>query len=220
MKELVKIGIAEDQVLFRKGFISLLEDQKNVEVVLEASNGKELLKTLKSSSIEQHPHIVFMDIQMPEMDGLQATEKLRKTYPHIRIIVLTMHNSNEYIIQMHSRGAHGFLSKDSPFEEVLDAIDMVMNKNKYYNHQAMQMLLTTADRVIRTNNASANLRDLSHRELGVLRLICDELSNQEIAEKLNVSVRTIEWHRRNIFTKLQVKTVSGLMKYAMENDLI
>ncbi len=219
MKRLIKIGIAEDQVLFRQGFVSLLEDEDHLQVVLEVSNGKELINELEFMD-QDFPDIIFMDIQMPEMDGLVATEILQKKYPKLKIIALTMHNSDEFIVQMHRRGAHGFLPKDSEFDEVLDAIDMVMNKNKYYNNHSTQVLLENAEKMIRANSVVEDFKTLSHRELEILKLICDDLSNQEIAEKLKVSPRTIEWHRRNIYTKLEVKSVGGLTRYAIENNLI
>jgi DNA-binding NarL/FixJ family response regulator len=215
----LKVAIAEDQHLFRKGFISLLEDIENVKLTIEADNGKELLDALEKNK-ENLPDIIFMDIQMPVMDGIEATEIISVKYPSIKILALTMFNSDEFILQMHRKGAHGFLSKETEMDEVLDAIDMVIHKGKFYNDHTAQVLLENAEKVLKSTSRTGVYSQLTQRELEIIRLICSEQSNMEIADELNLSVRTVEWHRRNLLSKLNIKTPVGLTKYAMENGII
>jgi DNA-binding NarL/FixJ family response regulator len=219
MKTKIKVAIAEDQSLFRKGFMALLGDTSNIRFVLEAENGIRLLEGLEKMK-SKLPDVIFMDIEMPEMDGFSATEEIVRKYPQIKILALTMHNADDFILQMHRNGAHGFLTKDADIEEVLDAVDMVMNKGKYYNERSMRVLLDNAEKVLKSSSRTGVLAYLSQREIDVLRLLCSEQTNTQIAENLNLSVRTVEWHRRNIYSKLNLRNIAGLTKFAMDNGIL
>lgn len=212
----IKIAIAEDQILFRKGVISLFKDAPQIKVVLEAENGKELIDKLDENNL---PDIIFMDIRMPVLDGVKATSLIVKKFPTIKIIGLTMFNSDEYILQMHRAGAHGFLTKDSLLDDLLDAIDMCLNKGFYANAHTSSVLFNNADKVLKSNTSKENTA-ISKREIEIIHLICEEKTTIEIADVLSLSSRTVEWHKKNIFKKLNVKSNLGLMRYAMENGLL
>jgi DNA-binding NarL/FixJ family response regulator len=216
----IRIAIADDQYLFRKGVISLLKEESNLKVTLEVDNGISLLEALEKIDEQQLPHIIFMDIRMPGLDGLETTKRIVKKYSSIKIIALTMFNSDDYIVKMHRIGAHGFLTKDAVVDDLLDAVDMVLNKGVYYNEHTTKVLLNSADKILKSTNFDGVLNQLSSRELDVVRLICFEKTNYEIAEELGLSIRTIEWHKKNVFGKLKIKSTIGLMKFALENGLI
>ncbi len=215
----IRIAIAEDQYLFRKGVVSLLKEESNLKVTLEVDNGGSLIAELEKCK-DNLPHIIFMDVRMPVIDGIEATKIIVKKYPSIKIIALTMFNSDEHILKMHRIGAHGFLTKDSVVDDLLDAVDMVLNKGVYYNEHTTKVLLENADKILKSTNIDGVLNQLSPRELDVVRLICLEKTNNEIATELGLSIRTIEWHKKNIFGKLKIKSTIGLMKFALENGLI
>ncbi|MBI1837392.1 MAG: response regulator transcription factor [Flavobacteriia bacterium] len=215
----IKVAIADDQSLFRKGVVSLLRDTDHIKVVIEVEDGQELLNALEQKK-NNLPDIIFMDIRMPKLDGFRATEIITKLYPSIKIIALSMFNTDDHVIEMHRLGSHGFLTKDSVLEDLLDAVDMVMAKGSYYNARTSAILIENAEKKIKSsaNNLVKNI--ISSRELDVIRLICLEKTNYEIADELGLSVRTVEWHKKNIFKKIQVKSTIGLMKYSLENGLI
>lgn len=215
----IKIAIAEDQHLFREGIISLLKEEKNIRVILEAENGKKLIEGLTKLEEDQLPDVIFMDIRMPVMDGLETSAYVLKHYSKIKIVALTMFNTEEYILKMHRIGVHGFLTKDLLVDDLLDALDTVLHKGSYYSPEVTELLLKSATKKGSLKRIASE-NQLSERELEIIRLICEEQSNHEIADALSISVRTVEWHRKNIFDKLQVKTSIGLMKYAMDNNLL
>lgn len=215
----IKIAIADDQSLFRKGVVSLLKENSDFKVVIEVENGRCLLDALAKNE-NNLPDIVFMDIRMPEIDGVEATKRIVKKYSNIKIIALSMFNSDEHILLMHRVGAHGFLTKDAVIDDLLDAVDIVMDKGVYYNENTSRVILENANKLIKSTSTISSNNQLSSREMDIVRLICIEKSNNEIADELSLSVRTIEWHKKNIYKKLDLKSSIGLMKYALENGLI
>lgn len=215
----VKIAIADDQSLFRKGVVSLLKENSDFKVIIEVENGRSLLDALVKCE-KNLPDIIFMDVRMPEIDGVEATKQIVKKYPSIKIIALSMFNSDEHILLMHRVGAHGFLTKDSVIDDLLDAVDIVLDKGVYYNENTSRVILENAHKLIKSTSTISTNNYLSSREMDVIRLTCLEKTNTEIAEELLLSVRTIEWHKKNIYNKLKIKSTIGLMKYALENGLI
>ena len=211
----INIAVVDDHILFRTGVISLLKDHDRIHVCLEASNGKELLLALG-----QHvPDIVLLDIQMPEMNGIQTTQALKELYPDIKIIILTMHNEEEFIYDLMSKGANGFIPKNKSVDTLLEAIDSVMSRGYYYNDQITEALI---------KGNSGNIKAMEHlteasltdREIEVVRLICAQKSNKEIAEILDISPRTVDTHKNNIFLKTGAKNVIGVALYAVQSKLI
>lgn len=211
----INIAVVDDHILFRTGVISLLKDQDRIHVSLEASNGKELLLALE----HHQPDIVLLDIQMPEMNGIQTTQALKELYPDIKIIILTMHNEEEFIYDLMSKGANGFIPKNKSVDTLLEAIDSVMNRGYYYNDQITEALIKGNNGHIKAMEhlTEASLTD---REIEVVRLICAQKSNKEIAEILEISPRTVDTHKNNIFLKTGAKNVIGVALYAVQSKLI
>jgi len=210
--KVIRVALVDDQPLFRAGITSLLKDYDNMEVVLEASNGKEFFERIK----RPHPHVVLLDIEMPKMNGIETTRQLKERYPEIKIIILTMHNEEEFIFDLMTKGAHGFLPKDKSVEELVTAISGVIYKGKYYNDEVVDVLLKGSKGLVK--NLKMNI--LTEREIEIIRMICKQKTNKEIGEALGVSVRTIENQRTTILLKTNTKNVAGVVMYALKHKLI
>lgn len=213
---LIKIAVVDDHQLFRVGVVALLSDYNDMEVVLEASNGKDLLSQLKRTQ----PHLVLLDIEMPEMNGIETTLALKKEYPDIKIIILTMHNEEEFIFDLMNKGANGFLPKDKSVETVVDAIYSVMQKGYYYNDQITQAIIKGNSGYLKAPELLNKAASLTEREIEIIKLICAQKTNREIGELLFISARTVDNHKMNIFTKIGTKTTIGIVMFAMQAKLI
>ncbi|KAA6441612.1 response regulator transcription factor [Dyadobacter flavalbus] len=215
----LKLGIADDHELFRKGFISMLSSVPDFEFILEAANGQELLDRLPGHT----PDIVFMDLQMPVMDGIQATEAAFERFPNIKVIVVSMYNEDRFVIHMLEKGVQGYLLKDTSPDEVEKAIRRVDEEGFYYNDfvsKAMHRKMVT--RQINKHPFFPNACNvaLSSREKEVLQLICDGLSTTEISDKLFISVRTVEGHRLRVLEKTGTKSTAAAVAFAYKNQLL
>ena len=210
--EKIKIIITDDHQLFRNGLKILLNAFQEFEVAGEASNGEEFLRLLKSTPAD----IVLMDINMPEMDGIEATRKGLKINPGIDIIALSMYGEEEYYYKMVDAGAKGFLWKDSDISEVKEAIMTVKRGGSYFS----QELLYHVIQKIKHRENESKSANLSKREKEILMKICEGLSNQEIAETLFISKRTVDKHRANLLGKTNSKNTASLILFAIRNKLI
>jgi DNA-binding NarL/FixJ family response regulator len=208
--EIVRIIIADDHVIFRKGLRAILNEITEFKVIAEAANGIELLEMLKN----QETDVVLMDIKMPEMDGILATKQILEKYPEIKIIALTMHEEIGYFNQMIEAGAIGFLLKKTNKDELETAIKAVMQNENYFSQEFITSINkhTMAGRQV-------NIK-LSERELEVLDLICKGYSNIEISKMLELSQRTIDGHRSRLFEKTGAKNAPNLVLFALKNGLI
>lgn len=212
----IKIGVVDDQHLFRKGLISLILEFNEMNVILEASNGKEMIDKMTSTKI---PDVVLLDLEMPEMDGVATLAWLKAKHPRIRVIVLTMHNEESIIGHMIESGAHGFLLKNDPIETLIDGIHSVIDTGYFFDDRISRALLTrliTGEKI----KPKFNKVDLSEREIEIIQLICEELTNTEIADKLCLSVRTIDGHRSQILEKINARNTVGIVMYAVKNGLV
>lgn len=209
----ITISIVDDHTLFRNGLKLLLNSEPKVSVISEASNGKEFLEIIKTNV----PEIVLMDINMPLMDGIETTEWLNQYYPQVKIIALSMFGEEEYYYKMINAGAKGFLLKNSGIDEVTDAIFQVQNGNSYFSQELLYNVIKSFKNHKKIEEESANL---SKRELEVLEEICKGLSNQEIADNLFISKRTVDKHRANLLSKTNSKNTANLIMYAIKNKLI
>lgn len=209
----IKISIVDDHNLFRNGLKLLLNSESKVSVVSEAENGKEFIENISSSI----PDIVLMDINMPQMDGIEATEWLNENYPEVKVIALSMFGEEEYYYKMINAGAKGFLLKNSEIDEVTDAIFEVQKGNSYFSQELLYNVIKNFKKNKETEEESATL---SKRELQVLEEICKGLSNQEIADNLFISKRTVDKHRANLLSKTNSKNTANLIMYAIKNKLI
>jgi DNA-binding NarL/FixJ family response regulator len=216
--ESIKVVIADDHKIIRVGLRGLLEREEDITVIGEAENSEEVLRVLESSPAE----VVLMDIDLGETDGVTTTRKIKELYPSIHVLGLTMHQEADYIIKMLEAGASGYLLKNAGREELLAAIHTVAKGDSYFSQKVSATLLQAITR--QKENASqkkpATSTTLSDREIEVLRLIAQEYSNGEIAEKLFISIRTVDTHRRNLLEKVQAKNTVGLVKYAIDKGII
>ena len=214
----IRVVIADDHKIIRVGLRGLLEREKDIEVTGEASSADEVLNILAI-----HPaDVVLMDIDLGDTNGIVTTLKIKEIYPLIHVLGLTMHEEPDYIIKMLEAGASGYLLKNAGREELLAAIHAVAKGNSYFSQKVSATLLQAITRQKENpeKKKPAIETPLSDREIEVLRLITQEYSNGEIAEKLFISIRTVDTHRRNLLEKLQVKNTVGLVKYAIEKGII
>jgi two-component system, NarL family, response regulator DegU len=215
MNKPIRISVVDDQQLFRKGLISLLREYDHLELVHEASNGREFLEKLE----EDKPDLVLLDLEMPEMDGIKTTEVLQKEHPDLKILIVTMHNDEAIILHLIEKGAHGFLLKDDPIEAIVDAINGTMETGYYFNDRVSQAMLKG---IVKKNMIKPKFGEtsLSEREIEVAKLICQEMTNKEIADRLFLSARTVDGHRERILQKTGAKNTAGIVIYAMRNGLV
>jgi len=209
----IKVFLVDDHQLFRNGLSLLLENEKNIAITGEAENGKQFLESI----IQEQPDIVLMDIEMPVMDGFQATEAVCHTYPDIKVISLTMFGEEHYYLKMIEAGAKGFILKNSDIDEVIKAIKKVNDGGTYFSQEILYNMVKNIQEVRKEAGPSVVL---SSRENEILELICKGFSNIEIASELNISKRTVEKHRSNILDKTQTHNTASLVMYAIENKLV
>ncbi len=208
----IRILIADDHQLFRNGLKILLNAFPEFEVVAEASNGEEFLRILKETPVD----VALMDINMPEMDGIEATRKGMKLYPELEVIALSMYGEEEYYYKMVDAGAKGFILKDSDISEVKDAILTIRKGGNYFS----QELLYHVIQKFKHRENESKSANLSKREKEILFKICEGFSNQEIAETLFISKRTVDKHRANLLGKTNSKNTASLILFAIRNKLI
>ena len=216
MRDIIKVILADDHRIFRKGLKSLLSEKKNIEVLAEADNGDEALEATK----KYKPEIVVMDIAMPKMDGIEATRQVREQFPDTEVVILSMHAKKAYIDQVLKVGAKGYVLKDSDEENLLSAIDTVHNGGYYLDSPVADQVLSDYFRDKSKRELKKQSDPLSEREREVLRLLAGGHSNQEVADTLYISRKTVENHRANIVRKTGIQGQVGLAKYAARIGLI
>lgn len=216
--EKIRILLADDHVLVRKGIIAMLEPETDLEVIGEANNGVEALELSK----KLHPDLLIIDIRMPEMNGLDATAKLQDFSPQTRALILSMHDSDDYVLQSLQAGASGYLLKDTEKTEFLKAIHQVVQGNKYYSGAVSNALASQLleNRTVQTGGTPTNDYGLTKREKEILGLVIDGKKNQQIAEKLDKSIRTVETHRFNIMKKMGVNNAVDMINKAVKERLV
>ena len=207
-----RVFIVDDHALFLSGLKGLLGRYPELEVVGEATDGAEFLDRIAQTPSD----VVLMDIDMPNMDGIEATERALAENPDIRIITLSMHGDQEFYFRMVEAGAKGFILKNSDIDEVIVAIKTVADGGSYFS----QELLTSLVRNLKTTRGEHPEEHLSDREKEILLLVCQGLSNHEIAERLFISKRTVDKHRANILEKTGCRNTAHLVVYAIKNSLV
>lgn len=207
-----RIILVDDHTLFRKGLRTLLCGLKEFHVVGEASNGKEFLDLLDSV----HADIVLLDIEMPVMNGIDAATLALEKCPDLKIIALSMYGEEEYYSSMVKAGVKGFLLKNTSIREVRNALEQVMEGGNYFSHEVLMNALGTLEQPIKAEIKA----ELTEREIEILILICQGLSNQEIAEHLFLSRRTVDKHREHILSKTQCRNTANLVMYAIRHRLV
>jgi DNA-binding NarL/FixJ family response regulator len=213
-KNPIRIVLADDHEIFRDGFKVMLRKQDEVELVGEASNGEELL-----AQVEQlKPDVIVTDIQMPKMNGIEAAKKLTELYPYIGIIALSMFDEESHIVEMLEAGALGYLLKNAHKHEILDAIRTVNLNQTYYCSTTSGKLAKMIARS-KFQPSMTKQPEFNAKEIEIIRYICEERTNKEIADLLHLSVRTIEGYRDKIFEKVNAKNAAGVVVYAIRNNI-
>ncbi|PKV75958.1 response regulator transcription factor [Pontibacter ramchanderi] len=217
LAEKISLIIAEDHVVLRQGLKALLEKDTDLEIVGEAENGREVLDMLAN----RHADIVLMDVNMPVMDGFEATAQIRSNFPDTKVIALSMHSNMPFVQKMLDCGAAGYLPKTANSNELSAAIKLVDSGTRYISgNLSIELLEQSKMKEEHRFQKPANDKGLSKREVEVLALVAEGYTNMEIADKLFTSRRTIETHRQNILEKTQAKNTANLIKYAVENGII
>jgi DNA-binding NarL/FixJ family response regulator len=207
----MRLMLVDDHAILRDGLKNLLEIEDDIEVVGEAESGEEAIKKIRDC----RPNIILMDINMPNMNGIELTATLKTLHPHIKILVLTMHSHDEYFMAAIRAGADGYLLKDAPFDQVIHAIRTVARGESVIHPSMTKKLLSFHQQKQQTANKA-----LTDREKDVLQGLVDGLSNKEIADKLFISDKTVKIHVSKIFKKLNVKSRSQVVIYAVQNQVV
>ena len=210
-KNKIRVALADNQNIFRKGMESLLKEGENISVVLETSNEKDLLNRTEKIQID----VLILDARILVMGGIETTLILKRLYPELKILVIIPDNEKSSIINLLENGANGFILRDAKIEEVFDGINTV-RKNGYYLNTVTTSLFNNDSSIV----SQAEKPALSKRELEIIKLLSLEMKNSEIAEKLFINIRTVQRHRENIRAKINVTNVSGILMYAVKNNLL
>jgi len=217
MPEKIQIAVVDDEVLFRKGIIFLLQRENHINIMHEAGDGEELIAYLRTT--QSLPDIILIDINMPNLNGVETTKTIRKDFPEIKLIALTSYHTPLFIANMIQEGAASYLIKNAHPDEMIKTINEVAEKGFYYNENVLQVLSDNFSPNKKILNILSN-DFLSSREREVLELICLQYSTAEIAEKIFLSPRTVEGYRNTLLLKTQTKNVAGLVVFAIQNKIV
>lgn len=218
MKAKISLALVDDHHLVRDGIKSLIEGVEHIDVVIEASNSDELLAKLE----EVEPQIAIVDISLPGLSGIEITKTLGSRYPNIKVIILSMHTTQEFIFNAIKAGAKGYLPKNITQIELVDAIEGVNAGNEYFSKKISEIILKNYLKQIKNPDRVDVYQEqkLTSRESEILKLVAEGYSNQLIADKLYISVRTVESHKNHIMQKLELSSTVELVKYALKNKII
>jgi DNA-binding NarL/FixJ family response regulator len=214
--DIIKVAIADDHKIFRKGVILSLKPYHNIQFVLEAENGEELIQGVPNAN----PDIILMDLKMPVKDGIETTKYLNKHFPAIRILILTMYEDERFVGHLMDSGANGYLLKSTDPEEIRQGIMDVMRTGFYLNNFVNRVLIKKNYSKQKFNPSLNSEVVISEREKEVLSLVCLEYTAQEIAQKMDISARTVEAIKDRLMERFGVKNSVGLVFFAMKNSLI
>jgi DNA-binding NarL/FixJ family response regulator len=214
--QLIKVAIADDHKIFRKGVILSLRPFTNIKFVLEANNGEELLNNIALAE----PDVILMDLRMPVKDGIETTKQISKDYPHIHVIVLSMYEDERFVSHLMENGAQGYLLKNAEPQEIRKAIMDVSEKGYYLNNFVNRILLKKAHSKQKVTPSLTHEITLNERERDVLKYICMEFTAQEIAQKMDISNRTVEAIKDRLMERFGSKNTAGLVFFAVKNNLV
>jgi DNA-binding NarL/FixJ family response regulator len=212
-KNKIRTLIADDHSMVIEGLHALLKQDENIEVIASALNGVEAYKIICSQQVD----LLITDINMPEMDGIALTKRVKENFPHIKVMVLSMYNDREIVSEILMAEADGYILKNAGKQELLNAIHKLADHGTYYSNEILSIML---EKVKKEKKKEDELKDLSEREREILKLIMQEYSSEQIAGKLFISKHTVDTHRKNILEKTQIKTLVGLCKFAFRNSLL
>jgi len=214
-KKPITVMIADDHQIFREGFFTLFKKRDDIKIVGQAGDGKELLER----SLTLKPDVVFMDIKMPTMDGIEATAALKQKLPNTKVIALSMFNDDNLVLDMMEAGAKGYLLKNTHKTEIANAIYSVCNGEMYYCKETSDKLIRLLSKS-QTHDSDSDKKSLfTPKEIEIIIKICQGDSNKEISDSLHLSIRTIEGYRNKIHEKMKVRNTAGIVVYAIKNGL-
>ena len=211
--------LVDDHSIVRDGIRLLLEQADGLEIIDEANDGEEALDKLKA----HQPDLVLMDISLPGMSGIQTTQVISRLYKNVRVLMLSMHNNEDYILRSVEAGAYGYILKDSSSDEMIKAIRTIASGEKYYSSPVASIILSGYMQQLKKGDKHSRAErqsKLSNKEKEILQFLVDGMSSREIAEKLQLSVRTVDNHRANMMRRLQVRNAAELVRMAVEDKLI
>ncbi|MBE4947518.1 response regulator transcription factor [Chryseobacterium culicis] len=219
MSSQIKLALIDDEQLILEGVKMLLSNEKNISVSLTADNGPDFIEALGKLSKDEFPDIALVDVQMKPMNGFELVEILKEKYPDLKIIILSSHYKTSILGYMVKLGVSAFLPKNSNRKIFIDAITMVDKNGVFFTAEDHQMLFTYMNSSAKKNSLFETEDELSEREKDVVKLICQEFTNNEIGEKLFISPRTVESHRQRILEKIGAKNTVGIVIYAIVNNI-
>lgn len=211
----MKVAIVDDHKMFRQGVEAMLDDHDEVNLSWGAKDSQETISKLA----EEVPDVLLMDITLREESGISLTKKILQLYPNIKVLGLSMHKEDNYIVKLLEAGAKGYLLKDAGSDEMVMAIKKVCEGDTYYSSHVTNVLMKHITNGTTPSKTGDRVK-LTNRETEILKLIAEEYSNPEIAEKLFISIRTVDTHRRNLLDKLDAKNTVGLVRYAIKHKLV
>ncbi len=216
MENKKKIVIAEDHTILRDGLRALISSQNNLEVIGEAGDGREAVRIVDNLE----PDLLLIDLSMPKMNGIEAIKEIKNQHPDIKIIILTVHKSDEYIFASLKAGANGYMLKDASQNELLQAIQYVLNGKSFISPSISDRVIDAYLNAAPKDTTFSVLDNLTSREREILKLIAEGYTNKQIADHLCISLKTVEKHRANLMNKLDLKNTAALTTFAIENGLV
>lgn len=208
-----RILVADDHEVVRRGLCTMLESHPGWEICGEAANGREAVEL----ALQHHPHVVVMDINMPELNGLEATRQICKALAGVRVVILTAHDSEQLVREMLASGARGYVLKADAGDDLIAAVEAVVAGRLFFTPSLSEYVMRS---LVKEGGPAETPERLSPREREVIQLIAEGKSNKEVATKLDISVKTVETHRKHIMSKLELHSVSDLVRYAIQNRMI
>jgi len=213
---IIRVGIADDHKIFRKGVILSLRQYTNISFIFEAENGEELLNMLQ----QDQPDVILMDLRMPNKDGIETTKEVSRRFPDVKVLILTMFEDERFVSHLMENGANGYLLKNADPAEIKRAIMEVMSKGYYLNNFVNRVLLKKTNNRNKTIPSLTSEIVLSDKEKEVIQLLCMEYTAAEIAQKMEISPRTVESIKDRLMERFGLKNTAGLVFYAVKNNLI
>ena len=222
---MIKILLVDDHKIIRDGIKALIQSEPNIQIIGECGDGKEVVPFLENNEVD----VILMDVNMPIMNGIETTIVVSEKFPDVAVLALTMHDEEVYISKVLKAGALGYVLKHLGKAELMKAIEKVANKENYFSDDVAAIMMSKYMKSGSTSNnpplkkvstSLISIDELTKREVEILSLISEEMTNNEIGEKLFISPRTVDTHRRNLLQKLGVKNTAGLVKFAVQNNLV
>jgi DNA-binding NarL/FixJ family response regulator len=213
---MIKVLVADDHKMFADGIESILRNEEDIQVVGKCFDGTSVFREIDDKS----PDVVLLDISLPEMSGIEVCKRLTGSHPQVRVLAVSMHNDSSFVSEILKNGAMGYILKNTGKAELVSAIKRVYDGKSYFSKEVSETIMRGLVQEGETLKKSEPKILLSEREKEILTLIADEFTTQEIAQKLHLSFKTVEGHRRNLFSKLNVRNAAGLVRVALENNLL